>query len=579
MKQQLQHIAETSTGHSFHRRIKADPALLAWVMEHTQHLDTASISERGYYLVHGRPECAHGNQRKFLTFTRGYGYCARPEHCVCHQQDVGNHSRLRWQQKTPEQMAQTQQRREHTNLQRYGVTNTGQTPQAKQSRAATYEDPQRVQQIGERIRETKRAKYGDPNWVNSEQRRRTCQERYGVDEHLQRPEVWKQIQETNTARYGVPWVSQNSEIKQKQKNTRLERYGGVHPSQRHISEEVRDKLNNKKWLQEQHQDQQKPFSHIAQELGVSCALVGNKAREHGIKVCFGNSSVSLGEQALVDWLSSVYKQEIVTASRNIIAPRELDIYLPDRQLAIEFNGTYWHSEVAGNKHRNYHLEKTLACEAQGIRLIHVWEHDWQAHPEIVCSRISHQLGLSSQQIPARSCQIQEVTKVEKKQFLTENHLQGTAGSSIDLGLFYQGNLVALMTFSKSRFSGDVDYEMVRFCTKNNVNVVGAAGKLFSKFVRDYQPHSVVTYADRQWGNGDFYANLGFQFQHYSAPGYQYTQDYSSVVSRHKLQKHRQHLVLPQFDQSLSEWKNAQANGYDRIWDCGHAVYVFRSSDK
>lgn len=60
------------------------------------------------------------------------------------------------------------------------------------------------------------------------------------------------------------------------------------------------------------------------------------------------------------------KIEYLRKNKTIIKPLELDFYIPSENIAIEFNGIYWHSEITGQKNKNYHLNKTELCEKQGI---------------------------------------------------------------------------------------------------------------------------------------------------------------------------------------------------------------------
>lgn len=230
---QLKQIRDESTSYSFAKKLKQNDELLAWVHVQTKHKlpPSATVSERGYYLLYGKPECSHGNDRKYLTFSRGYGYCARAEKCQCQKDDNSIASQRHWAQKTKEHKDEINQKRNKTNLEKYGVENIGQSQRAIDSRKKTYSDPEKVKLIGERIKKTKLEKYGDENWVNSERRKKTCLEKYGVEEHLSRPDVWDNIRNTNMKKYGVPYVSMDDTIRDKQKATLLKNYNVEHPNQ------------------------------------------------------------------------------------------------------------------------------------------------------------------------------------------------------------------------------------------------------------------------------------------------------------------------------------------------------------
>jgi hypothetical protein len=246
--------------------------------------------------------------------------------------------------------------------------------------------------------------------------------------------------------------------------------------------------------------------------------------------------------------------------------------LPEKKLAIEINGVFWHSELRG-KDKRYHLNKTQLCEDAGYQLIHILDNEWASKQQIVKSRLCSKLGTTSR-IYARQCSIQLVNPADKTVFLNNNHIQGTVGSSVNLGLRHNGALVALMTFGKARYSR-TEWELLRYCSAINTTVVGGASKLFAHFVAQYQPTSVVSYADRRWSTGDLYRSIGFEFSHAADPNYFYfnNADPSKLMSRVKFQKHKLSEYF-EVDAGLSEWDNMKHNNYNRIWDCGNLVYTW-----
>jgi len=280
--------------------------------------------------------------------------------------------------------------------------------------------------------------------------------------------------------------------------------------------------------------------------------------------------VSLFEQEILDFLKTC-TANVICGDRKILGNKELDIYLPDHKLAIECNGSYWHSEKQG-KDSKYHLSKTEQCLVQGIQLIHIWEHDWIQQQELITSRIKAKLGLNAT-IYARCTEIRHVDSNEVKLFLIKNHIQGYCVSSENYGLYHDNILIALMTFSKPRFTKIYDWELIRYCSKQGIHVVGGAGKLFKYFAKTHNPKSVISYSDRMWNTGGMYKQLGFEHNHSSKPAYYYTVDYKLFENRVSYQKHKLKDKLETFDPNLTEWQNMQANGYDRIWDCGNDVWV------
>jgi len=299
--------------------------------------------------------------------------------------------------------------------------------------------------------------------------------------------------------------------------------------------------------------------------------------EHLCKHCESNSE----EDEVFDFISSIYNGTVIHGqkSRIIIPPKELDIYIPDKKLAIEFNGIYWHSEFAGTD-KTYHLKKTEECEKKEIQLIHLFEDDWLYRKDIVKSRLKNLLGIYDNKCFARQCEVKEVSSLDSINFQSQNHIQGAINSKVNLGLYFKDELVSLMTFSKPRFDKKHDWELVRFCNKLGWHIPGAASKLLSHFEREYNPKNIVSYADRSWSKGNLYRQLGFELDHISSPNYFYISKKEMIrESRVKYQKHKLSKLLENFDPSKTESENMSANGYYRVWDCGNLVFVKNYTNK
>ena len=265
-------------------------------------------------------------------------------------------------------------------------------------------------------------------------------------------------------------------------------------------------------------------------------------------------------------------------NRKIIYPFEIDIVLPDIKLGIEYNGLMYHSEGFDkyskfrNKDKNYHLDKLELCNLKGYDLFHIFESD---NIDIWISMINNRLGVN-ERIYARKCIIKELKSTEIKDFLNNNHLQGFINSSINLGLYHNDELVSVMTFSKPRFNKKYDYELIRFCNKLNTSVIGSASKLFNYFIKNYNPKSIISYANRRFSNGSIYEKLGFKFLRKTEPNYFYFKpnDVAILMSRNQFQKHKLKDKLNIYNPELSESENMFNNGYRRIYDCGNLVYEY-----
>jgi very-short-patch-repair endonuclease len=284
---------------------------------------------------------------------------------------------------------------------------------------------------------------------------------------------------------------------------------------------------------------------------------------------FITRNISSPHQRIIDLLNQ-HNIEFQTNTKNIIPPLELDIYIPSKNLAIEVNGIYWHSELAGGKDRHYHLNKTQRCEEQGIQLLQFWDVEIEKKWSIIESMIRYRLQNNTiQRIAARKCSVVDLE--DTRSFLNDNHLQGYCQGSIKRGLIYDGNLIACLVASKPRYSTQSGLEIIRFCTQQNIQIQGEFSKPTHTLVDDHP--SLISYADRRYSQGVVYDSSGWLLTRQSEPSYYYTRDYVSLNHRSSFQKHKLPKLLETFNPSLTEWENMKMNGYDRVWDCGTNVFT------
>jgi hypothetical protein len=296
--------------------------------------------------------------------------------------------------------------------------------------------------------------------------------------------------------------------------------------------------------------------------------------------CF--ASISTLETNLSDFISNIYSKKIIFNNKNIIKPYEIDIYLPEENIAFEFNGLYWHSEEGSSYkcNKDYHLNKTLACQKKEIQLIHIFEDEWLNNEIIVKSKIKHILGLNNgNKIYARKCYIKEVNNKIKEEFLNSNHIQGNDKSILNLGLYYKDKLLSIMTFCNLRKalgqrSKENCYELSRFAVDINYQVPGAFSKIWSYFVNNYEFNEIITYADRRWSIGSLYETCEFKLDHISKPNYWYT-DKKKRYHRFNYRKGNLKKLFPDiYDDNKTEKEIMKEVGYFRIWDCGNLVYKY-----
>jgi hypothetical protein len=299
-----------------------------------------------------------------------------------------------------------------------------------------------------------------------------------------------------------------------------------------------------------------------------------------LQKCGGSKTfVSKGELEIIEFLNEIGIDNIQQSK--LMGGYEIDIFLPEYNIGIEFDGLYWHSELRGRGSR-YHLDKTNYFSTKGIRIIHIFDDEWNNKKNIVKSKLSHILHKSDKEvIYARKCIIKPISSKISSQFLNTNHIQGNDKSNIKLGLYFNDILVSVVTFSNKRIAlghknvKNKEYELSRYATSIEYRVVGGISKLLKYFITNYNPSSILTYADYRYSVEDnMYSNIGFNMVGYTKPNYFYTNDYSKRLHRFNFTKHR---IVSHFggDSRLTEWENMVNMGYDRVWDCGSIKYEMK----
>jgi hypothetical protein len=278
---------------------------------------------------------------------------------------------------------------------------------------------------------------------------------------------------------------------------------------------------------------------------------------------------SVHQDDFFDWCDDIGVQHKI----NYTIDNDLVSFI-DRKIVVEFLKIHKQSELCGFTRSSY-ISKLKRYELDGWRIIFLYENEWVVDKDIVKSRIGSLLGIN-QIIYARKCEIINLSSKDGTTFFNTAHIQGAVSSPICYGLTYNDNTVAAMSFGKSRFNKNVEYELIRYANMLNTNVVGGASKLFKHFIKQYDPNSIISYSDKRWNTGNLYDQLGYKYSHIADPNYFYFVRINPLVlySRQSFQKHKLKDKLELFDPLLTEWQNMVLNGYDRIWDCGNSVWIW-----
>jgi len=422
-------------------------------------------------------------------------------------------------------------------------------------------------EIIEKRQQTMLEKYGVKNYVNhpdfNSKRTKTYLENYDVEWSLQSPVIRKQIKQTTQERYGVDCYTQSEDYRLKTQKTIIDKYDREYVSQKRINDDSFQKLNNKEWLIQKHHTEKLTLSKLGEILDVDLTTVVSYIEKHNIqKLRFPSSQPELD---LIEFIHSLSINNIVINSNKIIG-KQLDIYLPDYNLAIEYNGIYWHREK-NKKSRAHHLNKMLECKKRNIRLLTIFENEWIENGEIVRNTIKHILGKNENSIYARKTKsVISLDKKEVNEFLEQYHLQGKISFSIGIGLKYENELVSVMTFTDY----ENHYMLSRFATSKRV--IGGFSKLLSFFEKNYPHKPIISFADLRWSQGEVYLKNGFTIDKVLSPDYKYiigNKLYHKFGFRHKKLKNK----LNKYDPNLTEKENCDNAGLSRIWDCGKIRFV------
>jgi hypothetical protein len=298
---------------------------------------------------------------------------------------------------------------------------------------------------------------------------------------------------------------------------------------------------------------------------------------HGCPIC--GALMSKSEEDIYTYVVGLIGEDkIIRNDRKLLKGKEIDIYIPSMKIGFEYDGVKWYSEKFG-KGRFYHLDKTEAAERCGVKLYHIFEDEWVYHREIVKSKIRHILGCDGElpRIMARKCNVVEIDRDIAKDFLDKYHVQGYVNCTVNIGCFYEDKLISVMSVLKEREEGK--WNLVRFATDINYICQGVFGKVLKWFIKEYNPISIKTFADRRWTvdkDNNLYIKTGFALDGIVKPDYRYISDDEKHERFHKFNFRKSILIKKYgFSEDMTESEMTEKLGLHKIWDCGLFRYVWK----
>lgn len=472
MKQLILDLIKQHPKHYTHY-IKKDRELMKWIEDNHRSLATSSLLTKIFSAINKiSTTCRYNNQRSVTRLNNGLNYCGHASVCKCLTESL------------TESMSNIKQ-------------------------SLTVKEHEQI----------------------NNKRKKTMQEKFGVDFNSQRPEVIEKL-----------------------KSTKL-------PS------DVYSCLSDKDWLHNEYVIKQRTSVDIAKELGVYYSTVLFYCNLHNFKIR-QFSNYSLIEREIAEYINSMgFITEL--NSRKVLNGKELDIYVPEKKIGIEVNGLYWHSSSNDNKLKYRHINKTKLANEANIELMHVTDYEWSNKKSIIISMIQSKLGKNSK-VYARQTDVKFINTQQAKEFFNESHLNGFIGASYYVAIIYNNEIISAISCGASRYAKN-ETELLRFASAKGYTVVGGLSKMLKFISRNTDITKIVTYCDRSKSNGDVYNTVGFKFVRYTSLGFYWT-DGNNVISRYMLRNNGASKLLPTYDNCITQEQNMFNNKYKKYWDCGNSVW-------
>jgi len=478
--------------------------------------------------------------------------------------------------------------RKKTNLEKFGDEFQSRTEATRLKIKSTFitnygvDNPRKDSFLKEKMKQTKKLKYGEHQEALVEKRKATMLERYGTEASLTVPEFQKKKSNTMHERFGVAHALQNDLVKEKLKATCLDRYGIENPLlDVKIQQRAKDTLFNRYGVT--NPSQSKELIN-APKLS-NGELVSDTYREYGVPSSTASKVYrEYGEETFLDYCRQYETPHSSLELRTLNLLKELvpdlEIYnrgplegvdircRPDfrlekngKVLYINVDGLYHHSEVGkstkGNK--NYHFSLRESFENSKIRIMQFREDEIRDKSEIIKSIVANYFG-SSIRVGARECELRRVDSTQASLFFEENHLMGQLKAANSIGLFYKDELIQCLSYR----TYESKIEIARFCSKLNINISGGFSRLVSYLTKKANGRSIVSFCDLRYANGISYIKTGFKLEG-TTLGWNWT-DCKNTFNRLKCRANMD-------ERNLTQAQHAKELKWIKIYDAGQAKFV------
>lgn len=393
-----------------------------------------------------------------------------------------------------------------------------------------------------------------------DKRKTTCLQKYGVDNPAKSEEVKDRIKTVFLEKYGETNAMKIQKFKEKfdwnsvvskRKNTMIAKYGVDYSFD---IPEVKERF----------------VAHNVEKFGVPYYVMTKEYRNPSTSNVISKTNLSFSKLLSANGI----KHQLEFPVGNKV----YDVWVEDSKILIEIDPTYTHNSFGNHWNKgglspSYHVDKSRNALDHGYHCIHIF--DWDNVEKVI--EIVNQ---KDSVIYGRQCTLAEIDDYRTKEFETTYHLQGYCrGQTIKIGLHKDGELVEMMTFGQPRYNKKYDWELLRLCTKSNIKVIGGASRLFSYFIKQYNPASIISYCDKSKFEGTVYTKLGMKLNHSTNPAKIWSLGDMKITDNLLRQRGYDQLFNTNFGKGVSNEELMLENGWLPVYDCGQDVYVWENAIK
>lgn len=515
------------------------------------------------------PKCHYRyiSKKSFETFRTNNPGVSSP----CHLPGVQDKARKTMIEKYgTDKMSQSKeiiQKRKETCLRKYGT----ETPLAnKDIRQKTYKSniknhngiyylvTEECRKLSTESHRTKESKQKSRENFDVQKKKQEMIAKYGVDNPFKLKEVQDQIKQTNVQKYGSSNPKQNSEVSSKASETRM------------LNKLINKSNFNQEYIKSKFITKENKFdlNSFSKYFGLTLHSSLHFKDKFNIALPDLVTHDNTLESKFCQYIQSITDKQVIRHERKLLDGKyEIDIYIPEMKLGFEFNGDYWHSENAGVS-PNYHFMKSLACREKGIRLVHVWEHEWINDQEKI-KIFLNSLFIPRQKIRASKCKLKEISSQEFLDFGEKYHLLGSTRAGTRIGLYYNNELVSAIGLSYSNKKDE--WDLKRYIV-GKYQIMGGFQKMFNHFIKVHRPRRIITFVELSKFNGAVDYKNGFVLDKVMR------EDFFWIVNNIRVDKWTAWKHFHIDGQSTSDYQSMMMNDFKffKCYDAGKERLVWKS---